>query len=144
MKLVCCKYLGALRPTDVQGDEAFTKIKNGDLVTIEITKPRNVQHHRKFFAMMTIVYQNQEHYKSMDELLDWVKLNIGHYETSIGKFNGQVFELKRPKSISFAAMANDDFAEFYERAVTWVLSAVIPGLSKHSLDVEVENELRKF
>lgn len=140
MKFLAQKQLSSLRPLDEAGEEALRKIKNGSTVEIEIKQPRNVQHHRKFFAMLNIVLKNQEHYKSIDHILGACKLAIGHVE---------MIQTKRgvvalPLSISFASMDQSAFDDFYTRAVDWVISDVIPGLSRKDLDAEVAGQLREF
>ena len=137
---IMVKRLGAFRPTDDQGIEAVRKIGDGELVKVTWTRPRNARFHRKFFAMLQIILANQEHYQSVDDLLDVCKLRIGHVrvvETARGieKF---------PASISFANMDETAFGEFYERAITWMLAEVIPGLQRQHLDAEVEDQLIRF
>ncbi|KKL59225.1 hypothetical protein LCGC14_2217480 [marine sediment metagenome] len=137
---IMVKRLGALRPTDDSGTEALQKIGDGELVKVSWSRPRNIRFHRKFFAMLQIILANQEHYKSMDDLLDVCKLRIGHVrivETAKG--------IERfPASISFANMDETEFSAFYDRAVDWVLREVLPGLQRQHLDAEVEAELVEF
>ncbi len=139
-KQIMVKRLGALRPTDDSGIEALRKIGDGELVKVNWSRPRNIRFHRKFFAMLQIILANQEHYKSMDDLLDVCKLRIGHVrivETAKG--------IERfPASISFASMDETEFSAFYDRAVDWVLQEVLPGLQRQHLDTEVEAELVEF
>ena len=102
--------------------------------------PTNIRFHNKFFAMLGIVLKNQEHYHSIDELLGVCKLRTG-YVTIIQTPQGFVH---LPKSISFATMDETEFSAFYDKAVDWVLSEVIPGLQRQHLDVEVEDQLIGF
>ena len=137
---IMVKRLGALRPTDDSGVEAMRKIGDGELVKVTWTRPRNIRFHNKFFGMLGIVLKNQEHYKSMKELLGVCKLGIGHVhvvQTPQG-------EVRWPASISFANMGETEFSAFYDRAVDWVLREVIPGLQRQHLDAEVEAELIGF
>lgn len=55
--------------------------------------------------------------KSLDALLEWLKLEVGHYdlvETPVGI-------MKRTKSINFNSMDQDKFRDFYKRcfSVVW-------------------------
>ena len=134
------KRLGAFRPTDEAGEKAMGQIPDNSLVKLTWTRPRNIKFHNKFFAMLGIILKNQEHYQSMDELLGVCKLRIGHV-TVIQTPQG---EERLPKSISFASMDETQFSEFYDRAVDWTLSEVIPGLQRQHLDAEVEAELLGF
>ncbi len=137
---IMVKRLGALRPTDDSGVEAMRKIGEGELVKVTWTRPRNIHFHNKFFAMLGIVLKNQEHYKSMNELLGVCKICISHV-TVVETRHGFV---RLPKSISFAKMDETEFSQFYDEAVNWVLSEVIPGLQRQHLDAEVEAELVEF
>lgn len=134
------RTLNGWAPADPEA-EAFTRgFKIGAFARLEGSRPRNVQHHRKFFAMLNIIWQNQEYYKSVDELRAALCVAIGHAEF-VKTPHGMV---GIPKSISFAHMDQTAFNDFYGRAVDWVLSAVIPGLSRRGLDEAVEAELREF
>lgn len=135
------KRLGStLEPIDDNGRELLTKFGAGTVVKAEITKPRNIRFHRKFFAMLNLVFQNQDHYKSLDDLLDVCKLRIGHVRVIETKHGIE----RIPASISFANMDDTGFSNFYDRVVQWVLTEVIPGLRHSDLDEEVEEELREF
>lgn len=134
------KQFDNLRAIDEPGTDALRKIKNGALVLVEVKQTRNPQHHRKLFAMLNIVLKNQDYYKSLDTLLSACKLATGHAEIVRTKRG----DVAIPKSIAFHSMSQDDFGTFYEASVDWVVSEVIPGLSKEDLDAEVAAELREF
>mgnify|MGYP001576487379 CR=1 FL=1 len=134
------KKLSALHPFDEFGEAAMRNIGQGEIVSVEVKRPRNLRFHRKFFAMLSIILSNQDYYKSTDDLLDVCKLRVGHCRTLQTKL-GQV---QIPKSISFAAMDDVAFADFYDRACDWVCSEVIPGLKRKDLDQEVEAQLLAF
>ena len=138
--LLMVKRLGSLHPYDDEGVEALKNIGPTQIVKITYSKPRNLRFHCKFFAMLGIILANQEHYKSTDDLLHVCKLRIGHV-TVIQTPQG---EERIPKSISFANMDDTEFSKFYDRAVDWTLSEVIPGLARQHLDAEVEAELLGF
>lgn len=138
---IMVKRLGALRPTDDLGIEAVQKIPDESLVKVTWTQPRNIRFHCKFFVMLQIILANQGHYKSMDDLLDVCKLCIGHVRVVKTRTHGEV---RLPKSISFAKMDETEFSAFYNKAVDWMLSEVIPGLQRQHLDAEVEAELIGF
>jgi hypothetical protein len=140
MKMTFIKHLGSLRPADPNAEAFLAHTRVGQYVLVEAHRPRNPDHHRKFFAMLNIVLQNQEHYQSIDDLLDVCKLRTGHVKTIATKIG----EVQIPKSISFASMDQTEFEAFYTRAVDWVCTEVVPGLERRDLDEEVANQLRKF
>jgi len=139
-KFLVAKRLTGLYPVDDVGAAAIRRFGMGEIISVEVKRPRNVAFHRKFFALLHIILANQEHYKSIDDLLDVCKLRIGHVRTVQTKHG----EVKIPDSISFAAMDDTAFANFYDRACAWVIQDVIPGLDRKNLDEEVRAELLGF
>lgn len=140
MKFLAVKRLGGLQPMDEAGEAALRKVGLGEVVTAEVKRPRNARFHRNFFAMLQIILANQEHYQSLEDLLDVCKLRTGHCRTIQTKQG----EVKIPKSISFAAMDDTEFSEFYDPACYWVVTEVIPGLERKHLDEEVASRLLEF
>ncbi len=134
--------LGALRPHLDQDTEVWghMKIAEQELVKVQISRPQNYKFRCKFFVMLKIILSNQESYKSTNDLLDVCKLAIGHVRV-IQTLQG---EIRVPKSISYAKMTAPEFDVFYNKAVDWMLSTVIPGLQRQHLDAEVEAELIGF
>ena len=90
--------------------------------------------------MLNLVFENQETYPSKDVLLDVLKLEIGHCYTV--KKGDEFWQI--PKSISYAEMTNEEFQDFYNRAVHWICTVAIPEMDKNDLDEEVREELLKF
>ena len=139
-RMIAVKRLRGLYPTDEQGEAVLRNIGQGEIVSIEVKRPRNLAFHRKFFALLQLILENQSHYKSVDDLLDVCKIRTGHCKT-VATRDG---DLKIPLSISFAKMDDAEFADFYERAVAWVVEEVIPGLDRGHLDEEVRAALLEF
>ncbi len=133
-KAVFQKTLGGLRPTDDDGEAIMAGIKIGALVMIEVRKSRNLQHHRLFFALVKIVFDNQDHYESKEHLLTALKVAIGHCDTIIAKDGNTVYI---PKSINFAKMDQTAFEAFYNMAVDIVIRHWLPGVTSEELKNEV-------
>lgn len=126
--------LGALRPVDAQGEEVLRGIKNGAIVKATIKRPRNVRHHRLYWGLVSILFDNQSRYSTPEELSDVIKVATGHctvIQTGDGK------EIRIPKSISFAKMDQDAFRQFFDRVVDLAVTRIIPGLSRDDLRREV-------
>lgn len=140
VKIDMAKRLGGLHAVDEEGEKVMRKLGLGEIVTVDVVRPRNGAFHNKFFAMMNIIYRNQSYYQSLDVLLQVCKLRTGHYET----IETATEQYKIPKSISFANMDDLEFAGFYDRACDWVIKEVIPGLDRQGLDEEVRNQLLSF
>jgi len=86
------------------------KLKIGETYEATIVKPRNVAFHRKFFALINMVYENQEKYNNIEHLRRDLTIASGFYEQH-ETFTGQI--RTEPKSISFAKMSQDDFDKLY-------------------------------
>jgi hypothetical protein len=72
------KDFGRLIPCDDAASAMLMKIKHGDVVQVEIKRPRNIMHHRKFFALINLVFENQAKYESPEHLLAALKASVGH------------------------------------------------------------------
>lgn len=138
MKILARKHLSALHPIDDAGRDALAKISGGDIVTVEIKRPRNVKHHQKYWALVGLVWENVEHdrYPSMDDLHAAIKIAVG-LRTRIELPNGAVGFV--PGSISFNKMDQTEFDAFYDKVCDAVAKWFLPGVSDQDLKREVES-----
>jgi len=131
---------GTIRPCLVPANDAAAdgmgKIPYGEAVRVEITRPRNIDHHRKFFALLQKVYENQDTYKSVDELLDAFKMATGRFDWIPAPGGKGAFP--RMQSISFAKMDQVQFELFYNEALDIVAKRFLPGVETDALRREVE------
>lgn len=137
LDLYMVKHLGALRPMGPLDAERLDELKNGAEVRVTIARPRNVQHHRLFFAALNLVFQNQERYDTLDNLLAAVKVALGHCDWLTLKDGTQV---AIPKSIAFSKMDQASFEQFWSRFCDLVEQKIIPGLKR----ADMERELREM
>lgn len=131
------KHLGSLRPVDAAGEMTLQKFKNGDTVQIEITRPRNISHHRMFWALMTVVWQqiDTERYPTVEDLTAAIKIAAG-LRTRIELPNGDVGFI--PGSIAFHKMDQTEFSAFYERVCDLIAKYFLAGVTSNELRLEVE------
>ena len=125
---------GSLAPVDDAGRATVAKLGKGEIVAITMRRPRNIGHHRKLFALLSLIHENQSRYPTVEDLLDAIKVHIGHCTTLKLKDGREVYV---PKSISFANMDQSAFEQFWDRIVDVVTTQIIPGLSR----VDLEREL---
>lgn len=90
--------------------EKAKKIKPLKEVKCKITQPRNIKFHRKFFALINLVYDNQEYYINIEHLRRDLTVASGYYTKRIN-IHGE--EITEPKSISFTKMTELEFSELY-------------------------------
>jgi hypothetical protein len=136
VKFLARKDLGHLTPVDETGEEALRKLKFGDVVTVEVKKPRNGKHHRLYWALVGIVHHNQDRYETTEQLHTALKIAAGHYEL-LTMPNGN--EYKIPRSIAFDTMDQLEFSQFYDRVCDLVAKHFLPGVSVEALKAEVES-----
>lgn len=131
------KHLGSLRPVDEAGEEALRKIGQDDVVRVEVRKLRNPSHHRLFWVLMSLVWQQMDHdeYPTVEDLVARVKIATGHRKR-IELGNGMIAFV--PQSIAFSNMDQTEFSEFYERVCDLVAAKLLPGIEKEDLKREVE------
>lgn len=184
--------LGTMKPLGDDGTEALRGVPLNAPFFCTVTKPRNILHHRKFFALMNLVFDNlPEDAKfdtpSLDDFVAKLKLVVGHRTRIMmpaidekrklnaaasahyirrlidhlsvslpdaarrsltnlanwldGLASEQV-EYYIPKSISFAAMDQAGFDEFYNRCLDAIAQHFLPGVSSEELRQQVEEFLK--
>jgi len=131
---------GKLTPCDEHAVAALSKVKTGDSVVVEIRRPRNLRHHRKFWALVNLVFNNQEHYESPDHLVAALKTTVGHCDLVPSKDGSTMVAL--PKSIAFHRMDQTAFEAFYDKCIDVIARHFLPGVDSDALRAEVEELLR--
>ena len=89
---------------------------------------------------MSTVWDNLDHvqYPTVESLVTEAKIVTGHYDRRDIVLDSVSYKVLTPRSISFAAMDQLQFDEFYERVCDWVARDMLPGISKETLRREVE------
>ena len=119
MKITLVKQLNGQFKLAYDSDfEQAKKIKAGEFYEFSYSKPRNYLFHKKFFALVELVYQNQEAYSNKDDLREDLTIDAGFYRVTT---NLQGNEVKKAQSISFAQMDEIEFDEFYNRFIDAVV-----------------------
>ena len=135
---VFLKRGGALWPTDERDQAALAKVRDGDLVSVEVKRSRNLKQLRLYWKLIDLLYDNQERYASPETLSDAFKICAGLCETFVLP-SGQV--IHRPGSISFGSMKQDEFDAFWERFIQVMCGKVLPHVDRADLEREVFNML---
>ena len=103
-----------LLPAHANDEEAFESLKLSNMYKCDIRRARNPDHHRKGFALIKLIFDSQEKYRTIEDLLVELKLQTGWYREHI-RANGELIYV--PKSISFADMDQLEFEAFYETLI---------------------------
>ena len=74
---------GTLLPAYPTDEAVFESLKVGNHYKCDIRKARNPDHHRKGFALINLMFNSQEKYRTVDDLLVELKLMAGWYREHI-------------------------------------------------------------
>ena len=113
--ILLIKTLNGLKASDDESEEALKRFKIGDIIKAKISKPRNIKFHRKYFKLLSIVFDNQERYKTSEQLLVAIKLKLQMYDI-ITTIDGKLAPVLH--SISFSKMDEIKFSELYNNTLT--------------------------
>lgn len=134
-RIIFVKAHGKLMPVDDIAEEALAKIKYGEEVAIEIKKPHNLKLFRRYWALVNIVFTNQDRYETREQVHTALKLASGVYE-QIELPGGHIFKV--PGSIEFDKMDAIEFAQFWDRVCDVIAKHFLPGITNAWLQEEVE------
>jgi hypothetical protein len=140
---------GTLAPVDQTGMEYIAKLKVGAGVKATIKRARNVQFHRKLFALLNIAfdawepvdkeYKGVKIAKNFNQFRNDVTVLAGYYETTV-TLKGEV--RLTAKSISFANMDEDEFGALYSSIIDVILARILTKYTREDLDRVVDEVLR--
>lgn len=144
---------GGWVPGDKESAAYTIKAKNGETHEFKASKPRNVQFHRKYFALLNFAFdhwtpgeltgkrrENITPEKSFDRFRADMTILAGYYKQVIRTDNSLLIE---PKSISFASMKEEQFEELYSNTINVILKRILTNYNKEQLD-KVIMELLAF
>jgi hypothetical protein len=135
--ILVCRHGSNLVPADPMAAEDIERLSPSKALMVEVKQPRSLPQHRLLFALLRKVTDNMDGVTE-NALLSWLKVKLGYIEHMPLGF-GRSYAA--PASISFAAMSQPDFREFFDRAVDLICAEVIPGLDKPALLREVNKML---
>lgn len=105
----------SLSAADPESAAQLAKVPRGTLVHVEVRQPRNIAHHRLFWALVHRIADGIG--CDAEALADHLKVRAGHVRT----VNTQLGVKEYPASISFAAMDQAKFSDFFNRCVTIIV-----------------------
>ena len=112
------------------GDDDYDqkrKLKLGEAYSVEVRVARNVDFHRKYFALISYSWEflNEkeiERFKSKENFRKYLEIAAGHCEVIYHPRLQEFVEI--PKSISFGSMDNAGFSDLYERVKNVIFSII--------------------
>ena len=146
MDIFCRVTDMGLVPLDDVDFEAKKRLKIGSNVKCSITQPRNIGFHKKFFALLTLTFDNlpetvqqQTNIYSIEAMLTAIKIDLGYFD--IVNVNGN--NVVKLRSISFSQMDETQFERFYDLSVTTILNNYLVGTNRNDLLQEVKEFIGK-
>ena len=121
--------------------EQISTLQTGKEVKCVVTSPRNLKHHKMLFALLNIVWENQPDppmFPTLESLLDAIKIATGHTR-EIYDLDGNLYIA--PASISFAEMDQENFRQWFDKAVNVIIEKILYNLNKATVYKEVFNIL---
>lgn len=123
-----------LKPCYDEDYDKKKKLKIGETYKAKITVARNINLHRKYFALINCAwaYQNErvtKHFReSVDSFRKTVEIASGHCETV---YNLQLKSwVEIPKSIAFDKMDEMEFRDLYDRVKDILFSTFLTGVDE--------------
>ena len=140
-------------PNDKDSADFIDKLKYNQVIVADFKKSRNYNFHKKYFALIKFAY---EHWtpaqfeesrfqgvipeKSFERFRKDVIILSGRYD-AVYRVDGSV--RIEAKSISFAMMNEESFAELYDSTINVILSKILTNYTKQELE-DVVGELMSF
>lgn len=147
-ELFLLKRHGVLLPASESDVEKLATLTEGETIRADIKRPRNVAFHKKYFALLDVLYNIFEPEpierngviatKSRERFRKDIAIATGHYELVVN-IKGEC--RAEAKSISFAAMDDMQFAELYSQTINYGLQKIAIGKTREQIDNWVQQIL---
>ena len=127
MKLLVVNTPRGLVPLGDDAYEEKKKLKLGQTYSVEVKVARNVDFHRKYFALIAYAWeflneQETERFKDKENFRKYIEIAAGHCDVIFHPRLQEFVEI--PKSISFAKMDNTAFSDLYGRVKDVIFSII--------------------
>lgn len=118
MKITLVRTFKGLIPYDVSDEAKLKKIPFDTALEYDISVPRNLKLHKKFFALLNLAFENQEEFVSAKTFRSAVIIGAGYYEEQ-QRLGGEISI--EAKSISFAKMDEAEFQNLYNDVLNTIV-----------------------
>ena len=127
MKLLVVNTPRGLVPLGDDDYEEKKKLKLGQTYSVEVKVARNVDFHRKYFALISYAWeflneQETERFRTKENFRKYVEVAAGHCDVIFHPRLQEYVEI--PKSISFGKMDNAEFSDLYTRVKGVIFSII--------------------
>lgn len=149
-------HMWALIPAHESDLEAVKKLPAHQPIRVKVTKIRNVQFHRKYFALLNYAFEvwsppvgntaipaalfGEEIEKNFDRFRHDIIILCGFYDAHY-RLNGEI--RLEAKSISFAKMDQDEFERLYDKTIDVIIKHVLRNYTGDELRAVVD-QIQEF
>ncbi|SAI62924.1 phage protein [Bordetella trematum] len=116
--------LAGLTPADARAYARFKRklglLRAGDTISFEHRFPRSPKFHRLHFAMLGMLFDNQEQFSEPEDLRKWIEVGAGHCKFVPGP-KGRLVAL--PLSIAYDSLDDAEFYEHHTKVVAFLRSS---------------------
>lgn len=151
MKAYLLKTQAGLYPADPESQKWYDKLKHGMAISVEVHTVRNYRFLKKWFALLNVGFDNwlpgevNSKYgipaKNFERFRSDVIILCGFYDNVV-RLDGSV--RIEPKSVSFAKMTEEQFADLYSKTIDVMLKYVYDSkMTPEKLD-EIVNQYLSF
>jgi len=143
-ELFLAKRCGVLMPASESDSEKLATLTEGETIRADIKRPRNVAFHRKYFALLDVLfnifepvvsgekwYGGVQPIKNRDRFRKDIAIATGHYTLVVNIKNEVRAEAD---SISFASMDETQFTELYNRTLDYGLQKIAVGKTREQIE----------
>ena len=123
-----------LKPADEGAEQYLSKVGFSREVVCNVRLPRNPMFHRKFFALLRLVFENQELYSDFDQFRNEVVMRAGYFEEHT-HLTGKVSYVA--KSLAYESMDEAEFEALYEQVIVVLLAHFMKGMERTQLEEAV-------
>lgn len=137
MKLLVVNTPRGLVPLGDDDYEEKKKLKLGQTYSVEVKVARNVDFHRKYFALISYAWeflneQETERFRTKENFRKYVEVAAGHCDVIFHPRLQEYVEI--PKSISFGKMDNAEFSDLYKRVKDVIFSIIGNRVSEQEFE----------
>ena len=132
-----------LIPSDEYSLEIVQKFKKDAPKLITVKGKRNLEFHQKYFVMLQVIYEIQNHFDNFEAMRYWITMKAGYYDTIMAPNGNLIYQ---PKSVSFAKMDEIEFQKVYDGVIQVALvhKDICGGITKEDLLKEAESKIMQF
>jgi O-acetyl-ADP-ribose deacetylase (regulator of RNase III) len=129
------RTVAGLTPDDDAARDALRRVQIGEIVRVDVQRPRSHKNLRRWWALCNLITQNSDTIKSPEQAHDLLKIMAGHCTHIVSQSTGEVYQIA--DSIAFGRISEDEFQDVWQRAVKAVTEHILPGITDEDLEREI-------